>query len=69
MLSIFHFFLRKKRGIDFSAQFDSSCILWEPSKKICEKHGPINFVRENFGGCIECNDKWRNIVFPQKNKS
>ena len=66
MLSIFHFFLRKKQGFDFSAQFDPSCISWEPDLKTCKFHGPIKFIREDFGGCLECNNKWRSVVFPQK---
>jgi len=44
---------------DFSAQFDPSCITWEPSDKVCEKHGPIKWVREDFGKCQECNTKWK----------
>uniref|UniRef100_A0A6C0AZK0 Uncharacterized protein n=1 Tax=viral metagenome TaxID=1070528 RepID=A0A6C0AZK0_9ZZZZ len=51
---------------DFSCQFDSSCLTWEPSEKVCGKHGPIKFIREDFGGCVECNDKWRAVVYPKK---
>ena len=60
-------FLFVKKSVDFSAQFDQSCITYEPDEKTCYNHGPIKFIREDFGGCIECNDKWRAVVFP-KNK-
>jgi hypothetical protein len=40
---------------DFSCQFDSSCLTWEPSETVCEKQS--KFIREDFGGI--CNDKWR----------
>jgi len=53
---------------DFGCQFDSSCLTWEPNETVCEKHGPIKFIREDFGGCVECNDKWRAVVYP-KNKN
>ena len=56
-----------KKSVDFSAQFDQSCITYEPDEKTCGNHGPIKFVREDFGGCIECNDKWRAVVFPKFN--
>ena len=61
---IFSFFKRKKSS-DFSAQFDQSCVIWEPAPTVCGKHGPIKFIREDFGGCIECNDKWRSVVYPK----
>jgi hypothetical protein len=59
--------LFKKKSKDFSAQFDPSCLSYEPDPKTCKSHGPIKFIREDFGGCVECNDKWRNFVFPKKN--
>ena len=49
--------------VDFSAQFDESCITYTPSPIICKNHGPIKFIREDFGGCIECNDKWRSFMY------
>jgi hypothetical protein len=61
-----YFYLKKNKQKDFSCQFDQSCISWEPSEKVCEKHGPIKFIREDFCGCKECNDKWRNVLFPKK---
>ena len=57
--------LFQKRQQDFGCQFDSSCITYQPDAKTCEKHGPIKFVREDFNGCRECNDKWRAVVFPK----
>jgi hypothetical protein len=58
----------KKVTFDFSAQFGPECITWEPNERTCETHGPIKFKREDFGTCLECNDKWRNVVFPKKRK-
>jgi hypothetical protein len=60
------FFYPKKSVKDFGCQFDESCIDYVPDKRTCAKHGPIKFKREDFGGCIECNDKWRNILFFSK---
>jgi len=56
----------KNNSKDFGCQFDSSCLTWEPSEMVCKKHGPIKFIREDFGGCIECNDKWRAVLYPKK---
>jgi hypothetical protein len=66
LLKFFNFFFKKK-SMDFSAQFDQSCIVYEPDPMTCKSHGPIKFIREDFGGCLECNDKWRAVVFPKKN--
>ena len=60
-------FKKKKIYKDFSAQFDESCITYIPDSKTCYNHGPIKFIREDFNGCTECNDKWRNVVYPKKN--
>ena len=70
ILALFLFLKFKctKKTHDFSAQFDQSCLTWEPSDKVCGSHGPIKFIREDFGGCTECNDKWRAVVFPTKIK-
>lgn len=57
----------KKSGIDFSSQFDQTCITYTPDHKTCLQHGPIKFIREDFNGCVECNDKWRAVVFPKSN--
>ena len=59
-------FLFKKQKTDFGCQFDPSCITYEPDSKTCKSHGPIKFIREDFGGCMECNDKWRAVVYPKK---
>ena len=61
-INFFLNFLYKKK-VDFSAQFDESCITYTPSPIICKNHGPIKFIREDFGGCIECNDKWRSFMY------
>ena len=55
-----------KKPKDFSAQFDQSCITFTPTATVCKNHGPIKFIREDFSGCIECNDKWRSVVYPKK---
>lgn len=64
VLLTFYFNFKKVKRKDFSCQFDESCVSHEPSEKVCGKHGPIKFVREDFGGCKECNDKWRKVVYP-----
>ena len=53
---------------DFSCQFDQSCLTYTPDSKTCSNHGPIKFIREDFGGCIECNDKWRAVLYPKECK-
>jgi hypothetical protein len=56
----------KNKTKDFSCQFDPSCITWESSDKVCEKHGPIKWIREDFGNCKECNNKWKLKFIPKK---
>jgi hypothetical protein len=67
LFSFFKAILLKPKMTDFSAQFDKSCVVYKPDSKTCEKHGPIKFIREDFGGCKECNDKWRKVVYPNIN--
>ena len=55
----------KEKVKDFSCQFDESCVVYTPDSKTCEKHGPIKFIREET--CVECNDKWKAVLYPKKN--
>lgn len=50
----------KPKTADFSQQ-----TTFQSNEISCSKHGPINFIREDFDGCIECNDKWRSVMYPR----
>lgn len=65
-MDILNFFCFNKRKVDFSAQFGPDCLEYTPDARTCQKHGPIKFIREDFGGCKECTQKWRTVLFPQK---
>jgi len=59
--------IKKTKYRDFACQFGPECITWEPNERTCEKHGPIKWVREDFGNCKECHLKWKQGFLP-KNK-
>ena len=62
---MFSCFCKKKEQKDFSCQFDESCVFYTPDSKTCKNHGPIKFIREDFGGCIECYEKWKFAFKPK----
>ena len=62
-------FCFKPKMIDFSAQFGPECVTWEPNDRTCEAHGPIKWIREDFGNCKECNFKWKQGFKKKKNPS
>ena len=63
ILFLIFMYLKKPTTKDFSAQFDESCLTFTPCPKTCSSHGPIKFIREDFNGCLECNTKWRTVMF------
>jgi len=60
-------FQLKKKSVDFGCQFGPECVSWDPDERTCQTHGPIKWIREDFGKCQECHHKWKQGFIP-KNK-